>query len=203
MTQKKIQTIDGATLMSMPLEELRFIVDSIIPQGLHILSGQPKSGKSWLLLSLCLNVTLGEKFWNFETEKGTVLYLCLEDSLNRIQSRLFDIAEEVPSNLYFATMVDSLSNGLLNQIEAFIKEKPDTVLIVIDTLQKVRDNVAECYERKSLIITTNLEFTKWNEIFYDEKITAAIIDRIIHHSHLLDFTGRDSRRLMNSLIKLK
>jgi DNA replication protein DnaC len=63
--------------------------------------------------------------------------------------------------------------------------------------------IAECYERKSLIITTNLEFAKWNEIFYDEKITAAIIDRIIHHSHLLDFTGRDSRRLMNSLIKLK
>lgn len=58
MTQKKIQTIDGATLMNMPLEELRFIVDSIIPQGLRILSGQPKVGKSWLLLSLCLNVTL-------------------------------------------------------------------------------------------------------------------------------------------------
>jgi len=63
--------------------------------------------------------------------------------------------------------------------------------------------IADCYERKSLIITTNLEFTKWNEVFYDEKLTAAIIDRIIHHSHLLDFSGRDSRRLMNSLIKLK
>jgi len=62
--------------------------------------------------------------------------------------------------------------------------------------------IAECYERKSLIITTNLEFTKWNDIFCDEKITAAIIDRIIHHSHLLDFSGRGSRRLMNSLIKL-
>ncbi|OGO87686.1 MAG: ATP-binding protein [Clostridiales bacterium GWF2_36_10] len=62
--------------------------------------------------------------------------------------------------------------------------------------------IAECYERKSLIITTNLEFTKWNDIFCDEKITAAIIDRIIHHSHLLDFSGRDSRRLLNSLIKL-
>ena len=47
--------------------------------------------------------------------------------------------------------------------------------------------IAECYERKSLIITTNLEFTLWNEIFGDAKITAAIIDRIIHHSHLLDF----------------
>jgi RecA-family ATPase len=129
--------------MNMPLEELRFIVDSIIPQGLHILSGQPKEGKSWLLLSLCLNVTLDEKFWNFETEKGTVLYLYLEDSLNRIQSRLFDITEEAPSNLHFAIMVDSLNNGLLNQIEDFIKDNPDTILIVIDTLQKVRDNVAD------------------------------------------------------------
>jgi len=63
--------------------------------------------------------------------------------------------------------------------------------------------IADCYERKSLIITTNLEFVKWNEVFYDEKLTAAIIDRIIHHSHLLDFSERDSRRLQNSLIKLK
>lgn len=62
--------------------------------------------------------------------------------------------------------------------------------------------IAECYERKSLIITTNLEFSKWNSIFCDEKITAAIIDRIIHHSHLLDFSKRNSRRLTNSLIKL-
>jgi len=63
--------------------------------------------------------------------------------------------------------------------------------------------IADCYERKSLIITTNLEFTKWNEVFYDEKLTSAIIDRIIHHSHLFDFSKRDSRRLQNSLIKLK
>lgn len=63
--------------------------------------------------------------------------------------------------------------------------------------------IADCYERKSLIITTNLEFTKWNEIFADEKLTAATIDRIIHHSHLLDFSKRTSVRLKNSLIKLK
>jgi DNA replication protein DnaC len=60
--------------------------------------------------------------------------------------------------------------------------------------------VAECYERKSLIITTNLEFARWNDIFADTKITAALLDRIIHHSHLLDFTSRDSRRLRDALI---
>ena len=60
--------------------------------------------------------------------------------------------------------------------------------------------VSECYERKSLIITTNLEFARWNDIFADAKITAALLDRIIHYSHLLDFTNRDSRRLMDALL---
>ena len=61
--------------------------------------------------------------------------------------------------------------------------------------------IADCYERKSLIITTNLEFSKWNDIFYDEKLTAAIIDRVVHHSHLLDFRNRKSWRLENSIMK--
>lgn len=61
--------------------------------------------------------------------------------------------------------------------------------------------IADCYERKSLIITTNLEFSKWNDIFYDEKLTTAIIDRVVHHSHLLDFKNRKSWRLENSLMK--
>jgi DNA replication protein DnaC len=59
--------------------------------------------------------------------------------------------------------------------------------------------ISECYERKSVIITTNLEFTQWNDIFADTKITAALLDRIIHHSHLLDFTSRESRRLSEAL----
>jgi DNA replication protein DnaC len=59
--------------------------------------------------------------------------------------------------------------------------------------------VSECYERKSLIITTNLEFDRWNDIFADTKITAALLDRIIHHCHLLDFTNRESRRLQDAL----
>jgi len=49
--------------------------------------------------------------------------------------------------------------------------------------------ISECYEKRSVIITTNLEFSRWNGIFYDEKLTTAIIDRLIHHSHLLVFIG--------------
>ncbi|RLD54575.1 MAG: ATP-binding protein [Bacteroidetes bacterium] len=60
--------------------------------------------------------------------------------------------------------------------------------------------VADFYEKKSVIITTNLDFNSWNSVFYDEKLTAAIIDRLIHHSHLIIFTGK-SHRLKNSLMK--
>ena len=60
--------------------------------------------------------------------------------------------------------------------------------------------ISACYERKSIVITTNLEFARWNDIFADTKITAALLDRIIHHSHLLDFTNRDSRRLRDALL---
>jgi len=60
--------------------------------------------------------------------------------------------------------------------------------------------VADFYEKKSVIITTNLDFNSWNSIFYDEKLTAAIIDRLVHHSHLIIFKGK-SYRLKNSLMK--
>lgn len=61
--------------------------------------------------------------------------------------------------------------------------------------------ISECYERKSVIITTNLEFARWNDIFADVKITAALLDRIIHHSHLLDFSKRKSWRLKEALME--
>jgi len=61
--------------------------------------------------------------------------------------------------------------------------------------------ISECYERKSVIITTNLEFARWNDIFADTKITAALLDRIIHHSHLLDFSNRESWRLKEALME--
>lgn len=60
--------------------------------------------------------------------------------------------------------------------------------------------IADCYEKRSLIITTNIEFSKWNGIFYDDQLTTALIDRLVHHSHLIVF-GRDSWRLRHSLMK--
>ncbi len=60
----------------MRLPQIRFVVDGLLPQGLHILAGAAKTGKSWLLLLLSLRVAQGKPFWNLQTEKGTVLSLC-------------------------------------------------------------------------------------------------------------------------------
>lgn len=138
MQNNRFHTIDGETLMSKPLAPIRFVVHSLIPQGLHILAGAPKVGKSWLALWLCLQVAKGEDVWSFKTEKGTSLYLCLEDSESRIQSRLFDITDDAPANIHFTVTSNTIGGGLEGQIEAFSAEHPDTNLIVIDTLQKVR-----------------------------------------------------------------
>lgn len=105
MKNEKIKTVDGKTLMDMKLPQIRYIVKDLLPQGLHILAGAPKTGKSWLLLLFAIKVSQGELFWNLQTEKGTVLSLCLEDSLNRIQQRLFDLTEDAPENLHFATPI--------------------------------------------------------------------------------------------------
>lgn len=138
----KLETMDAETLMTTPLEQLKFIVDGLMPQGLHILAGSPKIGKSWLSLWICLQVAKGNKVWDFKTLKSDVLYLCLEDSFARIQNRLFEITDDAPPNLHFAIMSDTIGNGLEIQIENFIKEHSETGLIVIDTLQKVRSNTS-------------------------------------------------------------
>ena len=98
-----LHTIDGATLMSLPLQPPNFVVDTLLSQGLHILAGSPKVGKSWLALWLAVTVAKGQPVWNLSVRQGTTLYLCLEDSQLRIQNRLFEITEDAPPSVHFCT----------------------------------------------------------------------------------------------------
>ena len=138
-----LKTVDAETLLTTLWPSTQFIVDRLLPQGLHILAGAPKIGKSWWALWLCLCVSKGESVWDFQTHQGTVLYLCLEDSYSRIQNRLFQLTEDAPSTLHFANVSDSIGTGLENQIEEFVQKHSKTKLIVIDTLQKVRKHTSD------------------------------------------------------------
>jgi len=131
-------TVNGRTLMDRPLEPPNFVVDTLISQGLHILAGSPKVGKSWLALWLAVTVAKGEPVWNMTTKQGTTLYLCLEDSVLRIQNRLFEITEDAPDSVHFCTECALIGQGLEEQVDTFLAAHPDTVLVIIDTLQMVR-----------------------------------------------------------------
>ena len=85
MQVEKLKTIDADTLLSTPMRKTLFVVDGLIPQGLSVLSGSSKIGKSWLMLWLGIQVARGQPVWEFETHKSDVLYLCLEDTYARIQ----------------------------------------------------------------------------------------------------------------------
>ena len=135
---KTLETMTAEQLQRAPYSPVPFLVDELIPEGLHILAGAPKIGKSWLALWLCLCVAQGQALWNFATTQGEALYLSLEDSFQRIQTRLFDLTEDAPPTLHFAIMADTLRHGLEQQIEQFLAEHPTTKLVVIDTLQRVR-----------------------------------------------------------------
>ncbi len=140
---KKLETKSCEEIMSTAYKQLVYCVDGLLTQGLYILAGAPKVGKSWLALDICLSVAKGEDVLKHRTHIGTALHLCLEDSYNRIQNRLYELTDEPTDNLYFAIMSASLGNGLETQIETFKSEHSDTKLVVIDTLQMVR-NEKDC-----------------------------------------------------------
>ena len=62
--------------------------------------------------------------------------------------------------------------------------------------------ISDSYERRSLIITTNQEFSKWGTIFTDDQMAAAMIDRLAHHGYLLLFEG-ENYRMKNALMRQK
>ena len=140
MQVEKLKTIDADTLLSTPMNKTLFVVDGLIPQGLSVLSGSSKIGKSWLMLWLGIQVASGQPVWEFETHKSDVLYLCLEDTYARIQSRLYKITDEAPAELRIATTSFQIGNGVEQQLEQYLTDFPQTKLVIIDTFQKVRDS---------------------------------------------------------------
>ena len=140
---KKLNVIDGETLMDARLPKRNFCVETLLPEGISMLGGAPKVGKSWMVLLLALQVAKGEPLWNLPTKQGKVLYLALEDSQSRLQDRLNRLTDEVPASLYFATTAGTIGDELCMQISKFILEHPDTVLVIIDTFQIVRNNGIE------------------------------------------------------------
>ena len=135
---KGFNSIDAATLMDKPLPNSCFLVDGLVPEGVNMISDAPKVGKSWLMLDLALSIASGEPFLGQNTAKCGVLYLCLEDTLKRIQDRLMKLTDEAPANLRFAVTAGTLGGGFEEELKNYLHSNPDTKLVIIDTLQRIR-----------------------------------------------------------------
>ena len=121
-------------------ESCRPIIENLLYSGAYLFVDAPKVGKSFFVAQLAYHVSVGLPLWDYKTHPGTVLYLALEDDYRRIQERLYRMfGVDGTDNLHFATFAKSLATGLFEQLKRFVKEHPGTNLIIIDTLQKIRE----------------------------------------------------------------
>jgi RecA-family ATPase len=125
-------------LQGAEFDEVRFLISELVPEGVTLLSGSPKVGKSWMALGMCIGVATGGTFLQQDCTRGRVLYLALEDNPRRIQSRLRMCmgGEEFPANLDFDCSWDRFPLGL-RELDRMLASEPYS-MIVIDTLEMVR-----------------------------------------------------------------
>ena len=135
-----LQTVSMTELYDTVYPPRTPVVDGFLYGGTYLFVGAPKVGKSFFMGQLAYHVAMGLPLWNYPVRKGTVLYLALEDDYARLQRRLSVMfGVECADNLFFATQAKTLNEGLDGELEGFLKEHKDARLIIIDTIQKVRE----------------------------------------------------------------
>lgn len=135
-----LRVISAPDLQRAQLPPVKYLVDGLLPEGTSLLTAASKVGKSWMVLDLGLCIAAGEPFLSRPTTKTGTLYLALEDSLNRLQNRMDKVlgGKPPPPLFCFTTEAPKLDDGLLDVLEDHLKKCPDTRLLIVDTLQKVR-----------------------------------------------------------------
>ena len=155
------------------------IVDNLIYAGTYLFVGAPKVGKSFFMAQLGYHVSMGIDLWDYPVRKGTVLYLALEDDYARLQKRLSRMfGMESSENFYFATQSKNLNEGLEEQLNEFVKKHTDARLIIIDTLQKVRE-----VARDKFSYASDYEIVTKLKAFSDKH---GICLLVVHHTRKLE-----------------
>jgi DNA replication protein DnaC len=141
-----------------------------------VLVGSPGTGKSHLAVGIGRKATengVNVRFW-----------------------RVSDLVEQLEIHLKSGRL--SNFRRRFEKVELIILDEMGYIPFSKEGSELLFQLISDWYETKSLIITSNLEFSQWNRIFTDSRLTAALVDRLIHHAHILTFTG-ESYRLSNAL----
>ena len=140
MVPSYLKTVSMSALYDTDFEAQESLVDGLLYRGTYLFAGSPKVGKSFMMAQLAYHISTGTPLWNYRVRKATVLYFALEDDYPRLQRRLYQMfGADGTDNLYFATQCKTVNGGLEDQIRGFIQEHPDTGLVIIDTLKRVRE----------------------------------------------------------------
>ncbi|MBE6465281.1 MAG: AAA family ATPase [Coriobacteriaceae bacterium] len=135
-----LEWVGAQTLMEMVLPEATWLVKGLLNTGVvAIFASRPKKGKSWMCLQLGRAVSMGEEFLGMETSRADVVYFCLEDNRRRLQTRLWALSDEAADSLRLVVAAGTLQTGLIGQIRDHLAAFPATKLVIIDTLQVVRE----------------------------------------------------------------
>lgn len=174
-----LQTVSMTELYDTVYPARTPIVDGFLYGGTYLFVGAPKVGKSFFMGQLAYHVAMGIPLWEYSVRKGTVLYLALEDDYARLQRRLSGMfGVESTDNLLFATQAKTLNGGLDLQLELFLKEHTDARLVIIDTLQKVREVGGDRYSYSS-----DYEIVTKLKAFSDQY---GICVLVVHHTRKLE-----------------
>ncbi|MCU9840603.1 helicase RepA family protein [Ruegeria sp. WL0004] len=139
--QEGLSTFPANELQATDFPPLKFLVEGLITEGLTLLAGKPKMGKSWMALDIAMLVAIGcEVLGNRPCEKGVALYCALEDNPRRLRRRmLHNYGDQInwPLDFHFATQMNKLDEGGLDDLEDWITEHRPC-LIILDTLARIK-----------------------------------------------------------------
>ena len=134
-----LETITASSLLDKQFVPQYELIEGMLAPGLYILAGASKIGKSWLVLQIAHCVSMGLPLWERKVQKSEVLYLALEDTERRIQSRLMRICGGETGEIAFATEAEVLGRGFEEQVTNYLHKHPQAKLVIVDTLIKVRE----------------------------------------------------------------
>src|SRR4029079_10761980 len=134
LTGWRAHVFTAAELRTMVFPPVSYVVPGIIPEGLTILAGRPKIGKSWMALDIASGIATGKPvLGGVHVEGGDVLYCCLEDNPRRLKRRvtklLSPFSDEWPARLTLATRWQRLDEGGVEDIEAWCDDAPNPRLV--------------------------------------------------------------------------
>lgn len=137
-------------LMDQTFPAKESVIDSLLYKGTYLFAGAPKIGKSFLVLQIAYAVSTGQAIWDYQVHRGAVLYLALEDQYRRLQERMARMfGVDGHGDLMLAVAAKQLGQGLEKQMEYFLRRFPQAQMIVIDTLQKIREAAGDRYSYAS------------------------------------------------------